>query len=137
MLIFLILIFSFLTGIHVYWAFGGQWSADIVLPTDPTGKKMLSPSPLMTAIVSNGLFAFAVYYMLMAGWVHFMVPSWLMTLAGWGIPTIFLVRAIGDFNYVGFFRKVKDTPFGIKDQQIFTPLCLLISVLGFLVQTFM
>ncbi len=129
--IILILIFVFLGSIHTYWAFGGTWGADIVLPTNPSGQTMLQPSPLMTIVVSGGLFIFAAYYMHLAGWIHFYLPSWLQLLAGWGIPSIFLLRAIGDFNYVGLFRKVTDTPFGKNDRLIFTPLCILISSLGF------
>lgn len=131
MSLILILIFAFLGGIHTYWALGGTWGTDIVLPTNPNGQTMLQPSPLMTIVVSGGLFIFAAYYMLSAGWVNFHLPRWLQLLAGWGIPSIFLLRAIGDFNYVGLFRKVTDTPFGKNDRLIFTPVCILISTLGF------
>jgi len=127
----LILLFIWLGGIHVYWAFGGRWAADSVLPTDSTGKKMLVPSALMTVVVAGGLFAFALYYMRLVGWVDIALPRWLGLLAGWGIPSIFLLRAIGDFNYVGLFRQVTDTPFGKNDRLIFTPLCVLVSFLGF------
>lgn len=132
----LILIFLFLSGVHVYWALGGKWGLDAAIPTDPNSKKKLNPPPLLTAIVANGLFAFAVYYMLVAGWVQMDLPHWLLQLAGWGIPSIFLLRAIGDFQYVGLFKKVKGTAFAQADNRIFVPLCLVIAVLGFSLQLY-
>ena len=132
----LILIFVFLGSIHVYWAFGGQWAADTVLPTNSAGKRMLNPSTLMTLVVSIGLFAFAMYYMVVAGWIHFYLPSWLQLLAGWGIPSIFLLRVIGDFQYVGLFKKITQSEFAQADSRYFVPLCLGIAILGFFLKIF-
>jgi len=48
--------------------------------------------------------------------------------------SIFLLRAIGDFNYVGFFKKIKDTNFGKMDSKYYSPLCLVIAIMGFAVK---
>ncbi len=43
---------------------------------------------------------------------------------GWLISAIFIIRAIGDFNAVGFFKKIKQTEFANYDTKYFSPLCL-------------
>jgi hypothetical protein len=49
------------------------------------------------------------------------------------IAIIFLIRAIGDFRYVGFLKKIKNTKFAKKDTKYYSPLCSLISVLAFII----
>jgi hypothetical protein len=44
------------------------------------------------------------------------------------------LRAIGDFNYVGFFKKIKHTKFGKNDTKYFSPLCLTIGVLTIILE---
>ncbi|TKI67695.1 DUF3995 domain-containing protein [Lysinibacillus mangiferihumi] len=41
---------------------------------------------------------------------------------------IFLIRAIGDFKYVGFFKKIKHSQFARNDTWLYSPLCLFISL---------
>ena len=57
-----------------------------------------------------------------------------MRFGGWVIPIIFLLRAIGEFKYVGIFKRVKKTKFGRFDTKLFSPLCLIISILGIINQ---
>jgi hypothetical protein len=47
--------------------------------------------------------------------------------------TLFILRAIGDFKYLGFFKKIKNTKFGQNDTKYFAPLCLIIGILTLLV----
>ena len=58
--------------------------------------------------------------------------TWLLSIRLWFIPFIFIIRAIGDFRYLGFFKEVKSTEFGTMDTWLYSPLCLMISVLGFM-----
>ena len=48
------------------------------------------------------------------------------------IAGVFLVRAIGDFRYVGFFKKIKGTIFANLDTKFYTPLCILLSFNAFM-----
>ncbi|RZK64111.1 MAG: DUF3995 domain-containing protein, partial [Pedobacter sp.] len=57
------------------------------------------------------------------------LPIWLDRYGLWLIAGIFLLRSIGDFNYVGFFKKVKHTPFGKNDTMYYSPLSFGIGVL--------
>jgi len=126
----LIGIFISLALIHLYWVFGGTKGLDKALPTDKTGKRILNPGKVETLIVGIGLLLFAFFYILKTGIIEIQVPSFLLRYGGWGISAIFILRAIGDFKYVGFFKKIKHTEFGIFDTKYFSLLSLLIGLLG-------
>ena len=61
------------------------------------------------------------------------VPDWVMMISNWMIPAIFLLRAIGDFNDVGFFKKRRQTYFGKLDSRVYSPLCLGMGLMGLMV----
>lgn len=105
--------------IHFYWALGGNWGISSVLPTDKHGTKKLHPKKTDSAIVGCVLLIFSLFYAFNMGISGYKFPSVLFNYFGWIIPGIFLVRAIGDFNYVGFFKKVKYTAFGKKTLILF------------------
>ena len=128
--IILFLIFLFISSIHFYWAFGGKWGGDAVLPTkDDNNTKVLNPTALPTLIVALGLLGFGVFILIMSGFIAFDTPQWLHKYGLWVIASIFMLRAIGDFNYVGFFKKITRTKFGRNDTKYFSPLCLIIGLL--------
>ena len=108
--IILFLIFLFISSIHFYWAFGGNWGSDAVLPTkDDNNTKVLNPSILPTLIVAFGLLGFGLHILIISGLIAFDIPQWLSNYGLWIIASIFTLRAIGDFKYVGFFKKIKLT----------------------------
>ncbi len=87
-----------------------------------------------SAIVGAGLTAFGIFYAFKSGLIASGLPEWIMNYGGWIIPIIFLLRAMGEFKYVGFFKKVKNTEFGKLDTKYFSPLCLVIGILGIIIQ---
>ncbi|WP_421877670.1 DUF3995 domain-containing protein [Marinoscillum sp.] len=124
-------IFLVLSGIHWYWLFGGEWGFEAALPCNKEGKRVLNPKKVDTMIVATALLYFAVFYSIQIEIVNLTLPYWLMIGSQWSIPSIFLLRAIGDFKYVGAFKRIKGTLFAEKDSKFFTPLCFLIGILGF------
>ena len=130
--IVLFVIFFILSLFHFYWAFGGKWGIDKVLPLKPSsGQASIDPGLIVTLIVALGLLGFGVFYLLTG--LDGSLPDW-MTILCWGVPSIFLLRAVGDFRYVGFFKKITGTVFSKMDTRLFSPLCLLIATMGFLLQ---
>lgn len=123
-------IFFLLALLHFYWAMGGKWGFAKALPTNEKGKRMLNPSPMASAIVGVGLSLFGLFYLLKASILSHNLPEWIFQYGAWIIPSIFLLRAIGDFKYVGFFKKVRQTEFGQLDTKFYAPLCLVIALLG-------
>ena len=129
--IILFSIFSILAVIHFNWAIGGQWGFDKTLPTNEKGERILNPRKIDCAIVGFGLLGFGLFYLWKAGLIQLGLPIW-VAYVGWIIPAIFILRSIGEFRYVGFFKKIKTTDFGKMDTQLYSPLCLLIGVMGLL-----
>lgn len=123
-----------LSGIHFYWALGGKAGIESTLPTDLEGKRVLNPKKMDSALVAVFLLIFALLLFRKAGLLDFYLPH-LISRFGSGIITfIFLLRAMGDFRYVGFSKKIKSTPFAELDTKYFSPLCLLLGINGILLE---
>jgi len=133
-LLMLFAIFLILSLLHLYWTLGGKWGLDASLPTDEKGEKLLQPGKFETFIVFFVLGLFAVYYLRLTSFIEFSLPHGLVQVISWVIPIIFLIRSIGDFKYVGFFKKHTSSLFAKNDSRYFSPLCLLIAILGFSIQ---
>jgi hypothetical protein len=128
------LIFLFLGGLHFYWLFGGKWEINSVIPTkEKTTDKLFSPSALSTVVVSIGFLVFSFIALGSSG----IFSDWMqLEYYRWGnlvIAFIFLIRAVGDFKYVGFFKKVRDTLFAKNDSRYYAPLCLFIAFTSLLI----
>ena len=132
----LVLIFTAISLLHFYWAFGGEKGLNKALPTNTSGERILNPSKITTAIVALGLCYFSFYYFLNLNALEITLPAILLEYTGWVIPSIFILRAIGDFKYVGFFKKIKNTEFAKFDTNYFSFLSLIIGLLGFLLHFF-
>ncbi|WP_430966480.1 DUF3995 domain-containing protein [Spongiimicrobium sp. 2-473A-2-J] len=128
------LIFFILGVLHIYWALGGNWGLELTVPTTLEGERVLYPSKTACWIVGLGLGTFGFFYILKGRFVDFEVPSWMLDYTGWGIMTLFFLRALGDFKYIGFFKHIKNTPFGKRDTLLFSPLSLGIALLGLLIE---
>jgi hypothetical protein len=129
----LFVIFFLIAGLHFYWALGGHWAIEAVVPTTMQGKKVFRTGALSCIVVGCGLLMFAFYYLLELRNMDFLLTNSFARFVKWIIPSIFLLRAIGDFNYIGFTKRIKDTRFANLDTKYFAPLCVLIAMLGFIV----
>jgi hypothetical protein len=132
--IILFLIFTVLGLFHFYWLFGGVWGLEKVIPTKDNKTSAMSIPKFATLLVGLVLVFFGLIYLLKSGLTTVQVPSWITNYAYWFIPSIFILRAIGEFNYVGFFKKIKSTEFAKADSKIFSPLCFIIGIIGILIQ---
>ena len=119
--------FALLSVLHLYWAAGGRAGAVVSLP-ERDGAPLFQPGLASTLAVA-GLLAFAALLVLAhAGhWPSPALPGWMVSL---GVPVaavVLLGRSIGDFRYVGFFKKVRDTRFARLDTRLFSPIALLLG----------
>lgn len=130
--IVLAVIFAILSFFHLYWAAGGRFGIGTAIPT-VGGESLFKPSPFATILVAAALFA-AMLVVLgrLKMWGAF-VPRWIFYSGTWVISLLFLLRTIGDFRYVGFFKSVTDTNFSHWDTILFSPLCLFIAIVAFLI----
>ena len=114
--------------IHLYWAAGGTaWKAGAI--PSRGGVPVLSPNPLSTSLVGVALFGMAVVVGSTAGLLPRLLPIGLLRGASAVLALIFAVRAIGEFRYVGFFKRVRGGVFAGRDTYLYSPLCLLLAVL--------
>lgn len=132
----LVFIFVVLATIHFYWAFGGKWGIDAALPTNKDGIRVLNPKATESSIVGFVLLFFAIFYLAKIGVLSITLPNWLLHYGGWILPSIFLFRVIGDFKYIGLFKKLKSTKFAKGDTRYFIPLCAFLSISAFIVQIY-
>ena len=113
------LLFLLLGGIHVYWAIAGTWGAAFAIPTTSKGIPVFQPRKTGTLLVGGCLIVAA---LLNGGWIN--LGLW----TNFGIGLLFGLRVMGDFTYVGIFKKVKNTAFAQKDATVFIPLCIYLSL---------
>lgn len=124
----LLVTFMFLSGIHFYWVFGGTWGTEGVFPSKPGVENPKFPGKAATLFVAIFLMGIGYFYSVKAGIIPFLLPE-IIELYGYkALAALFLFRAIGDFYYVGFFKKYTQTKFGKNDTKYFSPLCLLIGM---------
>lgn len=123
-----LVIFLLISLLHVYWAFGGKWALEGAIPqTKGKGSTIaFEPGPIATLIVAVGLLLFALVHANALGLISLLEVNYL-NIALIFIAAIFALRAVGDFNYVGLFKKQKEGIFAICDTRYYIPLCLLIS----------
>ena len=125
------IIFIFLAGLHFYWAIFGIKDPTMVLPTKENGKFLFKPGKLGTVLVGLFLSLFAFIYLNKA--ISFTEHREL-TYASAAIGFIFLLQALGDFKYLGFFKKLRSTRFARMDSHYYSPLALLVSLLIFVLE---
>ena len=119
-------VLAFLSALHIYWALGGRWAWGAAIP-QIDGRPAFTPSRLATLLVALGLGAAAALPLVRTGALPFPVPQWLSQCSAVLLAFIFFIRAVGDFRLVGFFKRVRGTPFAIWDTRLFSPLCLLLA----------
>ncbi|ANY69203.1 hypothetical protein BBD42_23985 [Paenibacillus sp. BIHB 4019] len=125
-----------LGGIHVYWAFGGKWGASAALPTKAGSQQTLFvPGAAGTSIVACLLFCAAMLLLMQGRLLPVFLGAAFIQWCCWACAAAFMLRTIGDFSYVGLFRKVRITRFAKFDLYLFTPLCLLLSAAFFAAAT--
>ena len=124
-------IFIFLALLHFYWAAGGKWAYAGTAPEWLMNFAEQKPTQMViaTIVVGVGLLGFATTTTLLNDRLFGLeIPANLIQKATIIIGLIFLARAIGDFYYCGFFRKIKEGLFAERDRAIYTPLCLYLGL---------
>ena len=70
----------------------------------------------------------AIFYLIRANLIHLQLPDLIANYGLYALAIVLIIRAIGDFKYVGFFKTVKDTPFADYDTKYYSPLCLFLGL---------
>ncbi|MFO0723105.1 MAG: DUF3995 domain-containing protein [Myxococcota bacterium] len=111
-----------LAVLHITWAFGKEAPSDAVVPTRD-GKPSFRPTRAMTLAVALAL-------MIAAASLALATSSPLAKTLSGLVGAAFLLRAIGDFRYVGATKRVRATRFARWDDAVYTPTCALLAIAG-------
>jgi hypothetical protein len=110
---------------HFYWAWGGTYGIDKAVPAID-GRPAFLPGPWLTLFVAVSLLAISATALLLR-WLPASSAPWLDEF-GFLLAALFLLRAIGDFKLVGFFKRVDEGDFALFDTKYYSPLCVVLGV---------
>ncbi len=123
-------VFILIGLIHLYWLLGGRRGFEIVLPFKPeTRQPLFRPGKSEMAAVILVFWLFAAMLMMYGKLVPAVGPQWLPSASSWLIASVLLLRAIGEFRMLGFFKRIRSTAFGRMDTWLYSPLCLALGVM--------
>ncbi|WP_035057574.1 DUF3995 domain-containing protein [Andreprevotia chitinilytica] len=112
--------------VHIYWAAGGRRGMTAAIPS-VDGKPLFTPSPLATAMVAVAMLIMALLVQWQIQMVQLPIPQSWARLVLLALAAIFALRAVGDFKYTGFFKRVRNSAFAKLDTRFYSPLCLAIA----------
>lgn len=110
---------------HFYWSLGGVYG---IYSTAPKleGKDEFKIPKFLAFIVACLISFLAILAVLL---VSDNSPfKELLSYCGYAVSAVFIIRAIGDFKYLGFFKKIYNSSFSKKDSLYYSPLCLMLGV---------
>ena len=123
--ILVVFIMGLVALLHFYWAFGGSYGLSSAGP-NLEGKSEFRPGRMVTFLVAciiTGLAALAIQLK----WPWRPIED-IVSYAGYFVSVVFVLRAIGDFRYIGFFKKVYNSSFSKLDTKYFSPLVLFLGL---------
>jgi hypothetical protein len=121
------LILGALALLHVYWGIVGVSGRSAALP-EVGGKPTFQPSRLSCFAVATALTVAALLVAWRGGLMPSPLPGVIATIGTAGVGAVFVLRSIGDFRLVGFFKRIRGTPFAVWDTRLFSPLCLALGL---------
>ncbi len=116
---------------RVVWAprlLGVRRQSEIPLVPEVADRPALQPSSFATLVVAAALAIAALVVLARGDLLLTSLQPKLSTLACAVLGAVFVLRAIGEFRTVGFFKSVRDTEFAWWDSWLFSPLCLVIGL---------
>jgi hypothetical protein len=116
-----------LSGLHVYWAFGGHRGQKAAIP-ELEGRPLFRPGVGGTLAVALLLAVAGMLVLERAAVGPGIVPPTVSLWGTRGVAAALIGRAVGDFNYVGFFKRRKATVFARLDTRLYSPLALALGV---------
>ncbi|MGH0682254.1 DUF3995 domain-containing protein [Bacillus mycoides] len=115
----------FISFLHIYWAFGGRWGSAAVIPVkEGEHKPAFTPRIWGTLFVAILILLASVIIVVQVGYLQGFEANSLSKIGSIVCALVFIVRAIGDFKFVGFFKKIKHSRFARYDTWFYSPLCL-------------
>jgi Protein of unknown function (DUF3995) len=120
-------IFVALAVWHFYMALVPSAGARGAVPS-VEGKPLFVPTRGATAAVGVVLLLFAALVLATAGTISLGVPQTALSWLSYALAVGLFGRAVGEFRYLGLFKRVHGTQFARLDTLVYSPLCLLLAL---------
>ena len=125
------LVVSSVFALLALWHFYMAWlpgSGKVGAVPSVQGKPLFAPSRAATIAVGVVLLLFAILVAATARIVAVGMPEATLSWLSFALAAGLLARAVGEFKYVGFFKRVRGSRFATLDTFVYSPLCLLLAV---------
>lgn len=123
-----VIILLFLAGIHFYWGAGGKLWTDKIIP-ERDGLPLFTAHNFGFHVVGILLLISASLILGQIGLIELPTSKSLTLVGVWLLAIVFLLRAVGEFRYCGFFKSICNTTFSYYDSRIYSPTCAVLSAL--------
>lgn len=111
---------------HVRMALGPMTGGSHAVPS-VDGKPLFVPSRQSTLLVAAVLLLFAALVAATGGLFSQPLPAVVLAWLSYALAVGLVARAVGDFKYVGLFKRVRGSAFARLDSLVYSPLCLLLA----------
>jgi hypothetical protein len=117
----------FVAGLHVYWAFGGEFGIAVSVP-ERDGRPLFKPGKPSTLLVALVIFEAACTLTGLA------IPTWQLLSAkahdtlAWIFGAAFLVRGVGGLLFFSISPQLRRSRFARMDRILYSPLCLYLAL---------
>jgi hypothetical protein len=115
-----------LAAVHFYWGLRSMEGHAVLVP-ELDGRPVYTPRNSDFLDIAAALVLACVIVAVRGKVLHSPMPETWTNLGAFAVGLVLLARAIGDFRYVGFFKRVRDTPFAEWDTRLFSPVSLLLG----------
>jgi hypothetical protein len=112
---------------HFRMALSPAGSMSGAVPSE-SGKPLFVPSAKATLAIGVVLVVFAVLVAATSGLINVGLPVRVLSWSSYALALGLLARTVGEFKYVGFFKRVRGSRFARLDTLVYSPLCLLLAV---------
>ena len=112
---------------HFWMAMVPRSGEPVAVPT-VDGKPLFAPSRRATVAVGLVLLLFALLVVATARVVPLGLPAAALVWPSYALAAGLLARAVGEFKYLGFFKRVRGSKFATLDSFVYSPLCLLLAI---------
>jgi len=112
---------------HFYMAALPASGISSAVPT-VEGKPLFVPSRAATVAVGVALLLFAGLVAATSGAIAVGLPQGALRWLSFALAAGLLGRAVGEFKYVGLFKRVRGSRFATLDTFVYSPLCALLCV---------
>jgi fatty acid desaturase len=123
--VFVAVVMSVVALLHFYWAFGGKYGLASAGPK-LEGEKQFIPSGKLIFIVACLMLALAVLPIQLV--TPLPIFENVIAYVGFIVAVVFIIRGVGDFKYVGLFKKVYNSNFARLDTRYFSPLIIVLGI---------